>query len=291
MDSTAVGVIASATVSLIAPYLKRLTGEFAKGFATEAGEATWNAAAKVFDNVKSRFSSNSGTTGLISALRMAPDDEELQTVIRFHLKEIMETDEAFATELVHSLQLAAEKGVDNMFQTDISTKIAMVTHIGTVHGTVVIDGKGSFLDSIWELLEPELQDALSLALNQATREGKKTIRTRYFFAALARLRPEPLSELMQQIPEAALPKPVGENVQIERHILADEPHLSACIEDSLTHLSERASAYNRVSTTDMFVDIAKHGTGRSVARLRENGVSPQRVDEIVHGLGWVVIER
>jgi hypothetical protein len=34
----------------------------------------------------------------------------------------------------------------------------------------------------------------------------------------------------------------------------------------------------------MFVDLAKYGKGRSVASLRERGVTPTKIDEIVEEL-------
>src|SRR5947209_9665037 len=43
----------------------------------------------------------------------------------------------------------------------------------------------NLLHRLWGRLEPDLQEALSLAYNQAKREGKNRISTRTFFAAVA----------------------------------------------------------------------------------------------------------
>jgi hypothetical protein len=46
-----------------------------------------------------------------------------------------------------------------------------------------------------------------------------------------------------------------------------------------------------LSTAEVFVDVAKHGVGASVARLRERGVTPEKVDRLVKECGWEVRER
>jgi hypothetical protein len=67
----------------------------------------------------------------------------------------------------------------------------------------------NLLHRLWSSFDPELQDALSVAYNQAKREGKARISTRTFFAAVARLRPGPLAEFLDRLPEAALPEPLA----------------------------------------------------------------------------------
>jgi hypothetical protein len=47
----------------------------------------------------------------------------------------------------------------------------------------------------------------------------------------------------------------------------------------------------KISPADLFVDVAKHGRGPSVARLREHGVNPALVEEKVQKLGLSVLRR
>jgi hypothetical protein len=121
----------------------------------------------------------------------------------------------------------------------------------------------NLLHRLWGSFDPELQDALSLAYNQAKREGKARISTRTFFAAVARLRPGPLPQILDRLPEHALPEPIGEEVPRESRILQEEPQLSTCVENALRHLGTEADPEHPLSTAEVFVDVAKHGRGAS----------------------------
>jgi hypothetical protein len=152
-------------------------------------------------------------------------------------------------------------------------------------------GSENLLHRLWGSFEPELQDALSLAYNQARREGKTRISTRTFFAAVARLRPEQLARFLDRLPEGALPEPIGGDVPRESRILQEEPQLSTCVESALSHLGKKADPHHKLSTAEVFVDVAKHGTGPSVAQLREQGINQEEIDRLVEELGWDVRER
>ena len=149
----------------------------------------------------------------------------------------------------------------------------------------------SLIHKIWENLDPDLQDALALAHNQARREHKDRISTRTFFAALGRLRAGRLPSLLDLLPEGALPAPVGDDVSTHSQLLEQPPKLSTCVENALVHLGSHASPAHRLGTEDVFVDVAKFGTGPSVARLRAHGVTPGVIDQIVEQLGWQVVRR
>ena len=147
------------------------------------------------------------------------------------------------------------------------------------------------INTFWNNLSPSLQDALSLAANAARREGKDIISTRTLFAALRRLHPDPLSEFFDQIPSEALPNPVAQDVTADPNALSDIRLFSGCVQDSLSHLTPQAGPDDKLTAKDLFVDIARHGTGESVRRLRTYGIDSNRIDEIVRQLGWSVAER
>jgi hypothetical protein len=88
-----------------------------------------------------------------------------------------------------------------------------------------------------------------------------------------------------------LPKPISEQVTTERVILSEPPELSACVGGSLKHLAPKATPQRKLSSADVFVDIAEYGTGNSVARFRSNGITPEKVNEIVEELDWDLIRR
>jgi hypothetical protein len=149
----------------------------------------------------------------------------------------------------------------------------------------------NLLHRLWSSFEPDLRDALSLAYNQARREGKSRISTRTFFAAVARLRPGQLAVILDRLPTSALPEPISEEVSEESSILQEEPLLSTCVEHALSHLGQEVDPHHKLSAAEVFVEVAKHGTGASVAQLREHGITPETIDHLVEELGWEVRER
>ncbi len=127
----------------------------------------------------------------------------------------------------------------------------------------------NLLHAMWDCLDADLQDAFSLAYNKKRRQGGHRISTKDFFQALVRLRDDSVSALIGSLPAEALPHPIDAEVPREnRLVLEEEPLLSDCVADSLEHFSELQPLPRRISSADMFVDIAKHGHGESVSRLR-----------------------
>jgi hypothetical protein len=153
-------------------------------------------------------------------------------------------------------------------------------------------GTENLLHLMWDYLDPNLQDAFSLAYNKKRRQGGNRISTRDFFQALARLGDASLCPLIESLPEGALPEPVAPDVPRDSQpVLEESPLLSDCVEQSLEHFRELEDLPRRISPADIFVDIAKHGHGPSVARLREHGVGEREIEEQVHRLGLSVLRR
>jgi serine/threonine protein kinase len=154
------------------------------------------------------------------------------------------------------------------------------------------DGRGqALLHRLWDDLDADLQDALALAYNQARREKKDRISTRTFFAALERLQPGRLPELLGALPEGSMPGPVAEDVPLESRVLEDSPKLSSCVENALVHLGASKPPGHKLVPEEVFVDIAKFGTGPSVLKLRTHGVTPDLIDRFVGQFGWKVVGR
>jgi len=149
----------------------------------------------------------------------------------------------------------------------------------------------SYIHQIWDKLDSDLQDAFSLAYNQAQRNGYDLIRTKDLFAALARIRPEPVDEFLKHIPEDAFPKPISQDISLERNLLEQNPSLSGCVDDSLRNLTGKIPSSRKLSSADVLVDIAEYGTGSSVTTLRQNGITKEKVNEIVTELGLDVVHR
>jgi serine/threonine protein kinase len=197
--------------------------------------------------------------------------------------------------LVRVVQRALDKNPEGRYRS--ACDMLSELRIGT---RVAEDSTGDFLSQrcsdnlvhqLWRCLEPELQDALALAFNQARREGKNRISTRTFFAALARLKPGRLSELLELLPGGSLPEPIAEDVPVDRRILEDQPELSTCVENALLNLGGQASPEHKLGAQDVFVDVAKFGTGPSVTQLRVHGFTPDQIDRLVGQLGLRVVRR
>lgn len=158
------------------------------------------------------------------------------------------------------------------------------------HGTLV--GMGSNpITAIWELLDPALQDVFALAANAARREGKDIISTRTLFAALRRLHPGSLTKFFAQVPSDALPDALSETLPLDRDALNGIKLMSSCVQKSLENLSLQATTTQPLTSEDVFIDIARHGKGDSVRRLRIHVVDEERINEIVRQLGWSVVDR
>lgn len=142
MDTYAIATIASTTVSLLTPYLKSLAEEFTKKVGEEiggkAGETAWNKTKQLYETVKAKFSSKPDATKVISALEKTPDDEDTRAAVRFHLKDMMTSDESFAKELAILLKEASEAGADTIFQTTIFGNVQKLVQMGNVYGDVKI---------------------------------------------------------------------------------------------------------------------------------------------------------
>lgn len=149
----------------------------------------------------------------------------------------------------------------------------------------------NFLLQVWDRLDPELQDALSMAYNQARREGKNIISTRTFLAALVRLKPEPLPDFFRRIPQNVVPQPISDEVTAAKLLLNESPLLSNCVGESLKSLVPKATSQNRLTSADVFVDIAKHGTGYLAKQLWSHGITQERINELVEELQWNVVAR
>jgi hypothetical protein len=150
----------------------------------------------------------------------------------------------------------------------------------------------NLLHLMWDCLDQNLQAAFARAYINKRLQGGNRISTKDFFGALAGLGDGSLQPLIDALPKGALPEPVAPDVPPDRRLVLEErPLLSDCVEESLEHFRELEDLPRRISPADMFVDIAKHGHGPSVVRLREHGVGEQEIEEQVRRLGLSVLRR
>jgi hypothetical protein len=154
------------------------------------------------------------------------------------------------------------------------------------------DADDNLLHTMWHCLDDNLQDAFSLAYNKKRRQGGNRISTKDFFQALARLEDDSVKRLIGSLPVESLPDPIDAAVTGEsRLVLQENPLLSDCVADSLEHFKEIPALPRKLSAADIFVDIAKHGHGESVSRLRQHGIGKKEIEERVSKLGLPVLRR
>jgi hypothetical protein len=179
-------------------------------------------------------------------------------------------------------QLKVRAGID-------ASKLILATPTNNV------DLRNETLLSIhFENFDSGLQDVLALAATEAQRNNKPRISTRHLFSAIVRLQPGHIPELMhwiRQVAPEALPEPIDANIEPNRRLLRKPFPISSCIEDSLENLAPKVTSQRRLASEDLFVDIARHGTGPSVHRLRTHGIDRESIHRIVHQLGWHLLER
>ncbi len=143
----------------------------------------------------------------------------------------------------------------------------------------------------WDRLDRKLQDAFALAATQATGAGKTYISTSTLFAALRRLRNAPMPEMLDAMPDGAMGAPAPAHIIPDYACLHRITELSPCVTRSLENLAPKVGSDSVLSSEDMFVDIARFGTGKSTIRMRTNGVDPDWIVNKVNKLDWRVLSR
>lgn len=142
MDASTIATLASATVSLLAPYLKSLGEALVKKAGEEVGKETgstaWNKARELFETIKAKFSTKPSAVEALDDLAKSPDDGDSQAAVRHQLKKVMSSDEDFAKELAHILKEAADAGADTVFHTTIYGEVKKLVQMGNVYGDVTI---------------------------------------------------------------------------------------------------------------------------------------------------------
>jgi hypothetical protein len=137
------------------------------------------------------------------------------------------------------------------------------------------------LRALWQRMTPELQNYLSIPYNENRMKGDPGIQTRDLFAAMVTSPSPDLQAVINNIPAAALPAPLEGKTVAEPYIIQEQPWLSHCVSTSIKRLSKALPANQQLSALDVFIDIARNGTGDSVKLLREHNIDPERIEAIL----------
>ncbi len=98
-----------------------------------------------------------------------------------------------------------------------------------------------------------------------------------------------LTPIVSEIPEGALPQAVEGVVAKQPYIIEERPWLSHCVASSIDRLRKVLLSGRRLTATDIFPDIAKNGSGQSVALLRQRNIGPIEIDNILKRKGLDVL--
>ncbi len=137
------------------------------------------------------------------------------------------------------------------------------------------------LRALWGRMTPDLQKAFSVAYNENRRAGDPGIQTRDLFAAMLRVSGDQLTPITSEIPQAALPQATEGPVAEQPYVVQERPWLSHCVASSVSRLRRALPADRELTSADVFADIAKNGSGESVALLRKHHIGPQEIDQIL----------
>lgn len=142
---------------------------------------------------------------------------------------------------------------------------------------------------LWPKMSSELQRAFSIAYNENRLAGDPGIQTSDLFAALLRIESPALQQVVTDIPSEALPEPTKGPISDEAYVIEERPWLSGCVASSVRRLGKSLPPGRSLTATDIFADIAKHGTGTSVALLRKHNIGPGEIDAILRNRNIEVV--
>ena len=116
--------------------------------------------------------------------------------------------------------------------------------------------------------------------------NKEKTRTRHLFAAILKLNPPQLENVLQELSiKEALPEPISYTVleKPKRGTLSQDISFSPCLYNAFVQLKKYSNKNSPISTSDVFFDIAMYGTDRShsVKLLRDKGIDKERVEKYI----------
>ena len=100
---------------------------------------------------------------------------------------------------------------------------------------------------------------------------------------------ERLVASIRKAADGALPQRLDGPAVVQPYVMGERPWLSGCVASAIRRLSAQLPAGRVLTGTDIFVDIAKHGTGKSVQLLREHKIGPTEIDRFVRENGLDVV--
>lgn len=143
-------------------------------------------------------------------------------------------------------------------------------------------------------IDNNLHQVFEIAALLAEKEGKDYVSTTTFVKALVHHNPGSILELFERLPSGALPIPSQDIEVVQTNGIGSLKKLnsfSPCVNSAMANLLPKIDSTRKLSSEDVFVDIALYSGGRSTERLRSHGVTKEMVDLLVRELRWDLIQR
>ena len=152
-------------------------------------------------------------------------------------------------------------------------------------------GANPILKPIWPFIDDELRHILVVAATLAQLESKNYVSTTNFVKALVVVKPGRITEFFDRLPQGALPNSSHTEASERLDSLESLESFSPCIDSAFSSLTPEIAKDEKLTSEDIYIDIARHGAGKSTRLLRSRGVSKSDVEDIVKQLGWHLVER
>jgi hypothetical protein len=136
MDTTAVTSIATATVSLLSPYLRKAAEKAGEKLVSFAANHAWQKAKEIYESLRGALASNDPAAASLQRLVESPDNPQCQAEMTDSLAVVLRADPTLAQNLASLLKEAAAAGADAEFHTNIQGDVQKFVQIGTVKGDV-----------------------------------------------------------------------------------------------------------------------------------------------------------
>ena len=136
MDPAVITSIATATVSLLVPYLKKAAEKASEEIGSQVANQAWRKSKELYEKLRVSLSSHKTATASLQNIIASPDNPQSQTKLIDTLIVVLKGNPTFALELKSLLIEAADAGVDTEFHTNIKGEVQKLVQIGTVHGNV-----------------------------------------------------------------------------------------------------------------------------------------------------------
>jgi hypothetical protein len=141
MDPISVGLVASAAVRVLGPYLGDLAKKAADGIVDKAADSAtsgaFKAATSLLDLVRKKFRGKGEAEKSLDALAAAPEDPAAQAAVEQTLKHELEHDAEFTAALSRQLTQVADTKADVAFVNNIQGDVGKIAQFhGPIYGDV-----------------------------------------------------------------------------------------------------------------------------------------------------------